>query len=131
MAKITFIGAGSTVFMKNILADILLEPELNSFDIALHDIDPKRLKTSQIVADNICKSLKARASIKTTLDRKEALKEADFVIVMIQVGGYEPSTVIDFEIPAKYGLQQTIADTLGIGGIMRGLRTVPVLVEIA
>ena len=131
MAKITFIGAGSTVFMKSILADILLEPELNSFDIALHDIDPKRLKTSQIVADNICKSLKAPASIKTTLDRKEALKGADFVIVMIQVGGYEPSTVIDFEIPAKYGLQQTIADTLGIGGIMRGLRTVPVLVEIA
>ena len=131
MAKITFIGAGSTVFMKSILADILLEPELNSFDIALHDIDPKRLKTSQIVADNICKSLKAPASIRTTLDRKEALKGADFVIVMIQVGGYEPSTVIDFEIPAKYGLQQTIADTLGIGGIMRGLRTVPVLVEIA
>ena len=131
MAKITFIGAGSTVFMKSILADILLEPELNSFDIDLHDIDPKRLKTSQIVADNICKSLKAPASIKTSLDRKEALKGADFVIVMIQVGGYEPSTVIDFEIPAKYGLQQTIADTLGIGGIMRGLRTVPVLVEIA
>ena len=131
MAKITFIGAGSTVFMKSILADILLEPELNSFDIALHDIDPKRLKTSQIVADNIRKSLKAPASINTTLVRKEALKGADFVIVMIQVGGYEPSTVIDFEIPAKYGLQQTIADTLGIGGIMRGLRTVPVLVEIA
>ena len=117
--------------MKSILADILLEPELNSFEIALHDIDPKRLKTSQIVAENICKSLKAPASIKTMLDRKEALKGADFVIVMIQVGGYEPSTVIDFEIPAKYGLQQTIADTLGIGGIMRGLRTVPVLVEIA
>ena len=116
--------------MKSILADILLEPELNSFEIALHDIDPKRLKTSQIVADNICKSLKAPASIKTTLDRKEALKSADFVIVMIQVGGYEPSTVIDFEIPAKYGLQQTIADTLGIGGIMRGLRTIPVLVDI-
>ena len=85
MTKITFIGAGSTVFMKSILADILLEPELNSFDIALHDIDPKRLKTSQIVAENICKSLNAPASIKTTLDRKEALKGADFVIVMIQV----------------------------------------------
>ena len=131
MTKITFIGAGSTVFMKSILADILLEPELNSFEIALHDIDPKRLKTSQIVADNICKSLKAPASIKTMLDRKEALKGADFVIVMIQVGGYEPSTVIDFEIPKKFGLNQTIADTLGVGGIMRSLRTIPVLLDIA
>lgn len=117
--------------MKSILTDILLESELNSSEIFLHDIDLKRLKTSQIVADNISRSLRSTASIKATSDRREALKNADFVIVMIQVGGYKPSTVIDFEIPAKYGLQQTIADTLGIGGIMRGLRTVPVLVEIA
>ena len=117
--------------MKSILTDILLESELNSSEIFLHDIDLKRLKTSQIVADNISRSLRSTASIKATPDRREALKNADFVIVMIQVGGYKPSTVIDFEIPAKYGLQQTIADTLGIGGIMRGLRTVPVLVEIA
>ena len=117
--------------MKNILTDILLESELNSSEITLYDIDSSRLKTSQIVADKIASSLKASASIKSTNDRKKALKEADFVIVMIQVGGYKPSTLIDFEIPAKYGLQQTIADTLGIGGIMRGLRTVPVLVEIA
>ena len=117
--------------MKNILTDILLEPELESSEIILHDIDPVRLSTSQIVADKISNSLKSSASIKTTLDRKKALKKADFVIVMIQVGGFKPSTIIDFEIPAKYGLQQTIADTLGIGGIMRGLRTVPVLVEIA
>ena len=117
--------------MKNILTDILLEPELESSEIILHDIDPGRLSTSQIVADKISNSLKSSASIKTTLDRKKALKKADFVIVMIQVGGFKPSTIIDFEIPAKYGLQQTIADTLGIGGIMRGLRTVPVLVEIA
>ena len=117
--------------MKSILTDILLESELNSSEIFLHDIDLKRLKTSQIVADNISSSLRSSASIKATSDRREALKNADFVIVMIQVGGYKPSTVIDFEIPAKYGLQQTIADTLGIGGIMRGLRTVPVLVEIA
>ena len=117
--------------MKSILTDILLESELNSSEIFLHDIDLKRLKTSQIVADNISRSLRSTASIKATPDRREALKNADFVIVMIQVGGYKPSTVIDFEIPAKYGLQQTIGDTLGIGGIMRGLRTVPVLVEIA
>jgi len=117
--------------MKNILTDILLESELNSSEITLYDIDSSRLKTSQIVADKIASSLKASASIKSTNDRKKALKEADFVIVMIQVGGYKPSTLIDFEIPAKYGLQQTIADTVGIGGIMRGLRTVPVLVEIA
>ena len=117
--------------MKNILTDILLESELNSSEITLYDIDSSRLKTSQIVADNVASSLKVSASIKSTNDRKKALKEADFVIVMIQVGGYKPSTLIDFEIPAKYGLQQTIADTVGIGGIMRGLRTVPVLVEIA
>ena len=117
--------------MKNILTDILLESELNSSEITLYDIDSSRLKTSQIVADKIASSLKVSASIKSTNDRKKALKEADFVIVMIQVGGYKPSTLIDFEIPAKYGLQQTIADTVGIGGIMRGLRTVPVLVQIA
>ena len=117
--------------MKNILTDILLESELNSSEITLYDIDSSRLKTSQIVADKIASSLKVSASIKSTNDRKKALKKADFVIVMIQVGGYKPSTLIDFEIPAKYGLQQTIADTVGIGGIMRGLRTVPVLVEIA
>ena len=117
--------------MKNILTDILLESELNSSEITLYDIDSSRLKTSQIVADKIASSLKVSASIKSTNDRKKALKEADFVIVMIQVGGYKPSTLIDFEIPAKYGLQQTIADTVGIGGIMRGLRTVPVLIEIA
>ena len=117
--------------MKNILTDILLESELNSSEITLYDIDSSRLKTSQIVADKIASSLKVSSSIKSTNDRKKALKEADFVIVMIQVGGYKPSTLIDFEIPAKYGLQQTIADTVGIGGIMRGLRTVPVLVEIA
>ena len=117
--------------MKNILTDILLESELNSSEITLYDIDSSRLKTSQIVADKIASSLKVSASIKSTNDRKKALNEADFVIVMIQVGGYKPSTLIDFEIPAKYGLQQTIADTVGIGGIMRGLRTVPVLVEIA
>ena len=90
-----------------------------------------RLQTSQLVAEKVSSTIGTSAIIETKLERKDALKNADFVIVMIQVGGYKPSTVIDFEIPAKYGLQQTIADTLGIGGIMRGLRTVPVLVDIA
>ena len=117
--------------MKNILTDILLEPDLSSSEIILQDIDPKRLNTSQVVANKIISSLRVNASIEITDDRQKALKNADFVVVMIQVGGYKPSTVIDFEIPAKYGLQQTIADTLGIGGIMRGLRTAPVLIEIA
>ena len=117
--------------MKNILTDVLLEPELQSSEIVLQDIDEKRLQTSHLVAQKICQSLKLDLQIVATQNRRKALKNADFVIVMIQVGGYKPSTVIDFEIPAKYGLKQTIADTLGIGGIMRGLRTVPVLVEIA
>ena len=117
--------------MKNILTDVLLEPELQSSEIVLQDIDEKRLQTSHLVAQKICQSIKLDLQIEATQDRQKALKNADFVIVMIQVGGYKPSTVIDFEIPAKYGLKQTIADTLGIGGIMRGLRTVPVLVEIA
>ena len=131
MTKIVFIGAGSTVFMKNILTDVLLEMELQSSHIVLHDIDDKRLQTSQLVAEKVSSTIGSSAKIEVKADRKEALKNADFVIVMIQVGGYKPSTVIDFEIPAKYGIQQTIADTLGIGGIMRGLRTVPVLVDIA
>ena len=131
MTKIVFIGAGSTVFMKNILTDVLLETELQSSHIVLYDIDDKRLQTSQLVAEKVSSTIGTSAKIEVKADRKEALKNADFVIVMIQVGGYKPSTIIDFEIPAKYGLQQTIADTLGIGGIMRGLRTVPVLVDIA
>ncbi len=96
----------------------------------LQDIDPKRLATSKLVAQSVSEVLPVSPTISATQDRREALKGADFVIVMIQVGGYKPSTVIDFEIPAKYGLKQTIADTLGIGGIMRGLRTAPVLADI-
>ena len=131
MTKITIIGAGSTVFMRNIVTDILLEPVFKDCHIALQDIDEKRLKTSQLVVDKISHKLGTSPKVTASLSREEALTGADFVILMIQVGGYKPSTVIDFDIPAKYGLQQTIADTLGIGGIMRGLRTVPVLVDIA
>ena len=130
MTKIAMIGAGSTVFMKNILTDILLEEPFASCEFALQDIDAKRLATSKLVAEKVAAVLPVSPVITATQDRREALRGADFVIVMIQVGGYKPSTVIDFEIPAKYGLKQTIADTLGIGGIMRGLRTAPVLAEI-
>ncbi len=129
MPKITFIGAGSTVFARNLLGDIYSFPELATRTICLFDIDAARLKTSEIVANNVARSAEARPMIEATTDRRKALDCADYAICMIQVGGYKPSTVIDFEIPKKYGLRQTIADTLGIGGIMRGLRTVPVLLD--
>jgi alpha-galactosidase len=127
VVKIAIIGAGSTVFMKNIVADIVLEPGLENAHIALHDIDAARLAVSEKVAHRICDTTNTRPTISASLIRREALQHADFVITMIQVGGYHPATVIDFDIPKKYGLRQTIGDTLGIGGIMRGLRTVPVL----
>jgi alpha-galactosidase len=130
MAKITFIGAGSTVFTKNLLGDMLSIPELAESTIALHDIDAERLRTSEIVAHKVARSFGARPTIEATTDRRAALANADYVLCMLQVGGYKPSTMIDFEIPKKYGLRQTVADTLGIGGIMRGLRTVPVLLDI-
>jgi len=129
--KITFIGAGSTVFAKNLLGDILSFPELANAHIHLMDIDAQRLDDSKRVAHKLAAQLGASPTIAATTDRREALDGADYVICMIQVGGYKPSTVIDFEIPKKYGLRQTIADTLGIGGIMRGLRTIPVLLDIA
>ena len=131
MTKICLVGAGSTVFMKNLVGDILLNDIFADCHIALHDIDATRLKTSRIVADKIALALNVSPTITATTDRREALKNADFVIIMIQVAGFKPGTVIDFEIPKKFGLRQTIADTLGIGGIMRGLRTVPVLLDIA
>lgn len=130
MTKITFIGAGSTVFAKNLLGDILSFPELADSTISLMDIDPVRLRTSEIVAHKIAEFFGAKPKIEATLDRRQALDGADYAISMFQVGGYRPSTVIDFEIPKKYGLRQTIADTLGIGGIMRGLRTIPVFLDI-
>ena len=130
MTKITFIGAGSTVFAKNLLGDILSFPELADSTISLMDIDPVRLKTSEIVAHKVADFFGAKPKIEATLDRRAALDGADYAISMFQVGGYKPSTVIDFEIPKKYGIRQTIADTLGIGGIMRGLRTIPVFLDI-
>ncbi|SEQ73497.1 alpha-galactosidase [Faunimonas pinastri] len=129
MAKITFIGAGSTVFAQNLLGDILSYPELAHSEIWLYDIDAERLSTSEIVARKIAAFLKISPKIIATTDRDRALDGADYAINMIQVGGYKPCTVTDFEIPKKYGLRQTIADTLGIGGIMRALRTIPVQLE--
>lgn len=129
MPKITFLGAGSTVFAKHLMGDLLTFPELAESEFALHDIDAERLRTSEIVAHRLNEALGGRATITASLDRRAALDGADYAISMIQVGGYKPATVTDFEIPKKYGLRQTIADTLGIGGILRGLRTVPVLLE--
>ncbi|HUI48716.1 MAG TPA: alpha-glucosidase/alpha-galactosidase [Acidimicrobiia bacterium] len=130
MAKVTFIGAGSTVFARNLLGDILGHEELASSEIALFDIDPERLATSELVARRVADALDAPAKIGATTDRRAALDGADYTINMIQVGGYEPCTVTDFEVPKQFGLRQTIADTLGIGGIMRGLRTIPVLLDL-
>jgi alpha-galactosidase len=127
MPKITFIGAGSTVFAKNLLGDILSFPELAGAAISLHDIDAERLRTSEIMAHKVARALDVRPAISATTDRRAALADADYVIGMFQIGGYKPGTVIDFEIPKRYGLRQTIADTLGIGGVMRGLRTIPVM----
>ncbi|MDU2489995.1 MAG: alpha-glucosidase/alpha-galactosidase [Clostridium celatum] len=129
--KITFMGAGSTVFARNVLGDCMCTPALCESEIALYDIDEERLKESELILKAINSNVnESRADIKSYLgveNRKEALKDSTFVVNAIQVGGYEPCTVIDFEIPKKYGLKQTIADTMGIGGIMRALRTIPVM----
>lgn len=129
--KIAFIGAGSTVFARALLRDIFTFPELHDCRIALMDIDPERLADTEIVARRVAGQAGAAALIEATTDRRCALDGADFVINMIQVGGYRPSTVIDIEVPKKYGLRQTIGDTLGVGGIMRALRTIPVMLDIA
>ena len=135
MPKITFMGAGSTIFARNVLGDCMCREPLKDSDIALYDIDAERLAESEYILNIINKNVNGgRAKITTHLgvrSRKAALRGADFVVNAIQVGGYEPSTVIDFEIPKKYGLRQTIADTLGIGGIFRALRTVPVMLDFA
>jgi alpha-galactosidase len=135
MAKITFMGAGSTVFVKNIIGDCMLSEALRDWHFALYDIDGDRLKESKLVAEALNAGVNAgRATVAAHLgldNRREALTGADYVINAIQVGGYEPGTVIDFEIPKKYGLRQTIGDTIGIGGIFRGLRTIPVMLDFA
>src|SRR4051812_6860928 len=125
MAKIAFIGAGSVVFAKNLLGDVLSYPELAESEIALMDIDEERLRTGEKVAQRVAAALDARPAITATTDRRAAIDGADHVITMFQIGGYRPSTVIDFEIPARYGLRQTIGDTLGIGGVIAPPRPRP------
>lgn len=125
--KITFLGAGSTIFARNVIGDCILTPELGEFDVYLFDIDTQRLDESYQILSNINKTMNGRAHIYQTQDRETAFRDADFVINAIQVGGYDPCTITDFEIPKKFGLRQTIADTLGIGGIFRALRTIPVM----
>ena len=129
--KITFMGAGSTIFARNVIGDCMCTPCLCESEFALYDIDEQRLKESEIILSAINRNInEGKAKITTYLgeeQRKDALRGASFVVNAIQVGGYEPCTVTDFEIPKKYGLRQTIADTMGIGGIMRALRTIPVM----
>lgn len=130
--KIAFLGAGSTIFAKNVLADCLCSPILHGTDIALYDIDGVRLKESERIIAAINAGMGEKARIRSYLgveERKAALRDADFVVNAIQVGGYEPCSVTDFEIPKQFGLRQTIADTIGIGGIMRALRSIPVLAD--
>jgi alpha-galactosidase len=135
MAKITFMGAGSTVFAKSVLGDCMMSPVLRDSHIALYDVDGGRLGESKLMLDTLNANVnEGRATISSHLgvrNRKAALRGADYVVNAIQVGGYKPCTVIDFEVPKKYGLRQTIADTLGIGGIFRALRTIPVVLDFA
>lgn len=131
MVKITLIGAGSVVFAKSLICDILQHPALVDSTICLMDIDPGRLATIETLARRIVAQLGLPTRIEASLDLIQACRGARFVITTIQVGGYRPSTVRDFEIPARYGLRQTIADTLGVGGIFRALRTIPELAKIA
>ena len=134
MIKITFMGAGSTVFAKNVLGDCMVTPSLKDAVYALYDIDAERLEDSRAMLENINRNNGGKATIQAFLgveQRKAALQGASFVVNAIQVGGYEPCTVTDFEVPKKYGLRQTIADTLGIGGIFRALRTIPVMLDFA
>ncbi|MBM7542044.1 alpha-glucosidase/alpha-galactosidase [Amphibacillus cookii] len=131
MNKLTFLGAGSTVFAKNILGDCMEVEALQDFEFALFDIDLVRLEDSESMLKNLKKNLRSKVTIKSYRDRKEALRGAKYIVNAIQVGGYDPCTITDFDIPKRYGLQQTIADTLGIGGIFRNLRTIPVMQEFA
>jgi alpha-galactosidase len=127
MAKIAFVGAGSVVFAKNLLGDLLSFESLADAHLALVDVDAERLRVAERMAHKVAAALGARPTITAHLDRTEALRGADYVICSIQVGGHRPSTVVDFEVPKRHGLRQTIGDTLGVGGVMRALRTIPVL----
>jgi len=130
MTRIAFVGAGSVEFTKDLLGDLLSFPELTDATIALHDIDRERLDAAEAMARWTASALGAPATIEAHLDRRAALAGCDHVINMIQVGGHA-ATLIDFDVPRRFGLRQTIGDTLGIGGIFRALRTIPVMQGIA
>ena len=130
MVRIAFIGAGSVVFTRQLVADLLTFPELAGIDLALHDIDPERLAVAEATASRLNDQLGGHIAVTATLDRREALAGADFVVTMFQVGGID-ATITDLEIPARYGLRQTIGDTTGVGGVFRALRTFPVLEALA
>jgi alpha-galactosidase len=131
MPKIAFVGAGSTVFTRNLVGDILHQPALaDATTFALMDIDEERLHASEVVARELVRAHGAQAAVEATVDRRAALAGADYVVTSFQVGGLHPATIVDFEVPKRFGLRQTIGDTLGIGGIMRGLRTIPVLLDV-
>src|SRR6476659_1919926 len=130
MTRSAFIGAGSVEFTRDLLGDLLTFPELADATIALHDIDPERLEAAEAMARWTCGALGAPATIEAHLDRRAAIDGCDHVINMIQVGGHA-ATLIDFDVPKRFGLRQTIADTLGVGGIFRALRTIPVMLDIA
>lgn len=132
--KITFMGAGSTVFARNVIGDCMCSEVLRDSEFALYDIDGQRLEESRAILEAMRQTMGSYGKIKCyqgVEKRKDALRGAAFVVNAIQVGGYDPCTILDFEIPKKYGLRQTIADTLGIGGIMRALRTIPVMADFA
>ena len=132
--KITFMGAGSTIFVRNVIGDCMCIDSLKDSTFALYDIDATRMEESRTILESMRKTMGGFGKIECYVgveNRKDALRGADFVVNAIQVGGYDPCTIIDFEIPKKYGLRQTIADTLGIGGIMRALRTIPVMDDFA
>jgi alpha-galactosidase len=128
--RIVLIGAGSVEFTRILLADLIAFPELAEATVVLHDIDPERLATAESIAAATNRATGAHLRIEAHLDRRAALDGADYVINEIQVGGFD-ATLRDFDIPKRYGLRQTIGDTLGVGGIFRGLRTIPVLLDIA
>jgi alpha-galactosidase len=129
--KVALVGAGSVVFARTLIGDLLSFPELaEGTTVALMDIDEERLRVAELAARKIAEALGTNTRIEATLDRRQALDGADYVQTMMQVGGYRPATVTDFEVPKRFGLRQTIGDTVGIGGIMRGLRTIPVLLDI-
>jgi alpha-galactosidase len=131
MPKIDLIGAGSVIFAKTLISDILQNPALADATLSLMDIDPERLRVSQTLCERVVQQLGVKARVEASTDLRTACAGARYGITMIQVGGYRPATVTDFDIPRKYGLLQTIGDTLGVGGIFRALRTIPELVKVA